>query len=211
MDKLELGTGHFSRNLEEDGDLLLQISIYYPKTLNQTGRAQSALDDCIQASAENLGTALAQGMEQEARAARTMLPETLPYQVSGTFTTTYNDAGILSFFTDVFLYAGGVRGITYRYGSNFRIGCGSPLFLAELFPPQSDAQREITEFIAAQNVANQAAVQTHFTPENIYLTEQGLAVFYQPHTLAPPAGGIPVFTMPYTETGPFSPNFLYEA
>ncbi|MCL2842624.1 MAG: DUF3298 and DUF4163 domain-containing protein [Oscillospiraceae bacterium] len=208
MDKLELVSDHFSKDYKAAEDMLLQISIHYPQTLDHQDSTHAALNHCMRQTAENLAAALSQGMEQEARAALNMLPEALPYQVSGTYTATYNDHGILSFFTDVFLYAGGVRGITYRYGSSVRVRSGTPLFLTELFPAEVDAARAVVEFLTAQNPEIQSGIAAHFAPENIYFTEQGLAVFYQPHTIAPPAGGIPVFVMPYAEGGPFSPEVL---
>lgn len=208
MEKLELTSGCFTQDHKAADTMLLEISIRYPQTIDHQEDGYNALNHCIRQTAENLATTLSQGMEHEARAALNMLPEALPYQVSGTYTVTYNNHGILSFFTDVFLYAGGIRGITYRYGTTLRAREGGPVFLTELFPAETDAVCRVVDFLTEQNPEIRPGIAAHFAPENAYLTQQGLAVFYQPHTIAPPAGGIPSFTMPYTEAGPFSPGML---
>jgi len=200
MDKLELTTGRLERNVEENGETLIQISLQHP---------QLAGDDmCLTQQAENLAAALTQTMRSEAQAAVNMLPEALPYQLSGTFTPTYNVGGVLSYFTDIFLYAGGMRGITYRYGSSFRVTDRqlAPLFLSTLFPAETDICTRVCDFITERHGVHADSVRTAFSPVNTYLTDTGLAVFFQPGVLGPVAGGISVFTIPYHEAGPFLPS-----
>jgi len=209
MDKLELATGRLERNVEEAGETLIQVSLQYPLINMEDCPFRSALNRCFSQSAENIAGALSQDMLGEARAAAALLPEALPYQISGSFTPTYNAPGVLSFFTDVFLYTGGMRGITYRYGSSLLTGDGGrPLFLTTFFPPGSDSCALVCDFIAERRGLDRTSVRDAFSSENIYLTENGLAVFFHPGTLGPVAGGIAVFVMPYSEIGPFSPPVL---
>ena len=207
MDKLELTTGRLERNIEERGETLIQISLQHPAVVGGDEGPFGALSRCLSQAAENLATALSQCMLGEARAAAHMLPETLPYQLSGTFSTTYNAQGVLSFFTDVFLYAGGMRGITYRYGASFLTSDElRPLFLTSLFPAGTDVCAAVTDFIAARQGRDAAAIRAAFSPENIYLTDSGLAVFFAPGSVGPVAGGIAVFTVPYGDEGPYAPG-----
>ena len=219
MDKLELTTGRLSRDVKEGGITLIQISLQHPVIDGGGNSAALELRHCFAQAAENIVTVLSQNMLAEARAAADFLPESLPYQISGTFTSTYNAHGVLSFFTDIFLYAGGLRGITYRCGSSFLTADGGrALFLTALFPTGTDIREVITDFVAEVYRKRQglevlsesalSALREFYSPENIYLTENGLVVFYQSSTIAPVASGISVFVMPYNTTGPFPPTEL---
>ena len=221
MEKLELSTGRLGWDVEEGGETLLQVSLQYPLIAVEDSPPAAELNRCFFSFAENIATALAQSMLPEARAAASLLPEALPYQISGTFTPTYQALGVLSFFSDVFLYAGGLRGITYRYANSFLIAEGGrPLFLSALFPPATDIRRRVTDFVADAYGRRQGlqalpadtldAVREFYTPENIYLTDSGLVVFYQSHTIGPVASGVLAFLMPYGEDGPFAPASLFE-
>jgi len=212
MDKLTITTGHLARDVEESGTTLIQVSLQHPVIDNA-----STLDQCFRQAAENLVAALTGSMIGEARAAFEMMPEALPYQISANFTVTFNGSGMFSYYTDVFLYAGGLHGITYRYGSSwYTADGGRPLFITALFPADTDIKDTVTRFVAGRVEKEQdagtlppkavpTAVADYYAPENFYLMDSGLAVFYQPHTIAPPAAGIPVFSMPYSHLGPFSP------
>ena len=219
MDKLELTTGRLAWDVKEGGETLLQVSLQHPLISVEGHPLHSALNRCFSRTAENIGAALSQDMLGEARAAAELLPEALPYQISGSFTPTYNAPGVLSFFTDVFLYAGGLRGITHRYVSSFLTADGgTPLFLTALFPAGADIRRSVTDFVIeaygrrqgldALPESTMAAVRDFYTPENVYLTENGLMVFYQPQTIGPVAAGVLTFLMPYGEEGPFPPRTL---
>ena len=193
MDKLELTTGRLSRDVREKGETLIQVSLQYPQI---GGAGFLELNDCLARGAENLVDALCLGILGEARAAVGLLPEALPYQISGEFTVTYNSGGVLSFFTDVFLYAGGMRGITYRYGSSYWTAEGGrPIFIGALFPAQTDV-REVVRRVAAERLGvDEGVVRGAFSAENCYLADGGVAVFFQPGAVGPVASGVMVVTM----------------
>jgi len=205
MDKLELITGRLEQDVKEKGETLIQISLQYPVFADKS-RHDTNLNRCFSRLAKNIADGLSFGMLGEARAALDLMPETLPYQINGTFTTTYNVPGVLSFFTDVFLYAGGMRGITYRYANSFLTAAARPLFITALFPAGTDICGTVSAFVAERQGVSISAILSAFSPENFYLTDSGLAVFYEPGAIGPVAGGISVFTMPFQDRGPFDPE-----
>jgi len=209
MDKLELTTGRLERNIEEGGETLIQISLQHPRVAGDGCPVAETLNRCFAQTAENLVTALSLGMLGEARAALTLMPETLPYQINGTFTTTYNAHGAISFYTDVFLYAGGMRGITCRYASSFSTADGGrPFFITALFPAGADVRSLVSDFVAERHGVEASSIRNAFSPENFHFAENGLTVFYPPGAVGSVAGGISVFTMPYEDDGPFAPISL---
>jgi len=209
MDKLDLTTGRLERNVEEAGETLIQISLQYPQAAGGEHPVTETLNHCFTRMAENLVAALSLEMLGEARTALALMPETLPYQINGTFTTTYNAHGVISFYKDVFLYAGGMRGITCRYAGSFLTAdSGRPLFMSAFFPISTDVPTLVSDFVTQRHGVEPSTVQTAFSPENFYLAEHGLVVFYPPGAVGPVAGGISVFTMPYEDEGPFSPIAL---
>ncbi|MCL2563658.1 MAG: DUF4163 domain-containing protein [Oscillospiraceae bacterium] len=210
MDKLNLTIGRLERDIIEDGEILIQIALQHPVIAADTHPAANELNRCFAAMAETLATMLSLGMLGEARAAAQIMPEALPYQINGTFTTTYNAHGVLSFYTDVFLYVGGMRGITYRYGSTFAVGDGvRPLFVSALFPAGADVRDLICDFAAERNGMDVFAVREAFSPENVYLTDGGLAVFFHPGDVGPVAGGMVVVVMPYGSNELLSPPLIH--
>ena len=49
-------------------------------------------------------------------------------------------------------------------------------------------------------------LRRHFNPQNFYLPPEGLAFFYPMYAIAPAMEGIPVFTVPYGQSGPALPS-----
>jgi len=210
MDKLTITTGHLTRDITSPaGVTLIQVSLQYPIVTGIEGAAVEKLNQCFLQKATNLVAATSQCVLAEAEAAAARLPEALPFQISANFSTTYNVPGIFSYFTDVFLYAGGMRGVAFRYGSSCltRDG-GCPLFITALFPAEADIPQIVAGFVRARNGSNLDSVADAFSSENFYLTESGMAVFFHPGMISPVAGGTAVFTIPYSENGPFSPQNL---
>jgi len=214
MDKVEILPQDLKKDISEDGTILIQIRASYPEMQKPQ---KPNLNHCLKKAAENMVELVSQGMIGEARAAAVMLPEALPFQIDKSFTSTYLEHGILSFFSDLYLYAGGLHGVSYRCGNSLHLRDGSPLFITALFPKSTDIRKTVADFIAKSRQEEQNPDESQaqilrknaeqfFSPENIYLTDRGLAVFYQPHTLGPFAAGIPVFVIPYSEEGgPYPP------
>ena len=219
MTKIELLPRHSTRDIKEKEKTLIQIKLSYPLITGGPESSTKQINNCLAQGAENMVESVRLHMMEEARAALARMPEMLPYKIDLGFTATCNEKGVLSFFSDLFCYAGGLQGITYRYGTSLRLGDDSPLFVTAFFPAGTDIRKVITTFVTKaqtkaqslderQSMQIQSAAETFYSPENVYLSERGLVVFYQPHTLGPGAAGIPIFTIPYSENGPFPPQQL---
>ena len=219
MTKIEILPQHSTRDVKEGGETLVQIRMSHPIIGDESQGASKEINSCLAQAAENMVESVRLSMMEEARAALALMPETLPYQIDLRFTTTYNDSGVLSFFSDLHYHAGGLQGSISRYGTILRLLDSLPLFITALFPPDTDIRKRITTFVTkAQTKAQrldpqgssslQSAAAHFYSPENIYLSQRGLVVFYQARTLGPGASGIPLFTIPYSEDGPFPPAQL---
>lgn len=135
-----------------------------------------------------------------------------------TYTETYNQNCTLSLYTDCYEFTGGAHGNTVRYADVWNLNTGEPRPLSSFFPPSTPLRRTLTAFAAEQAGAQIAAgeamffddyrklMSRNFNPQNFYLTEEGLAFYYQLYTIAPYVEGIVAFTLPYDENGPFPPS-----
>ena len=210
MDKLIITPGHLTRDIRSSaGLILIQVSLQYPIVTEGKGAAIESLNRCFLRKAENLVAATSQCVRSEAEAAAARRPEALPFQISANFSTTYNASGVFSYFTDVFLYAGGMRGVAFRYGSSsLTQDSRCPLFITSLFPAGTDISQVVASFVGERHGGSPLPIADAFSNENFYLTENGMAVFFHPGMISPVAGGTAVFTIPYDEKGPFSPQNL---
>lgn len=210
MEGVSLGSHQSTKEIKEEGRILIQIGMTYPVITGGGDSIEQEVNACMARWAENLVDGACLAMIEEARAAQRLLPDALPFRITLHHSPTYHEHGILSYFSDLYLFAGGRQGATYRYGNTLRLRDGAPLFVTAFFPTDTDVRKVITGFIAHEQDGEiiSSAAARFFTPENVYLTEGGLAAFFQPHVLGPGAGGVSVFTMPYGGDGPFSPARL---
>lgn len=128
-----------------------------------------------------------------------------PYELVYTFTPTYNKSNIISLYADEYVYAGGAHGSTIRSSQNWNMSTGSQFSLPDLF--NNDCLyiiyilKEIFHQIEIQ-IENEAgsyfenyaklAVE-NFQSNQFYITDDGIAIFYQQYDIAPYSSGIPVF------------------
>ena len=202
--------GYLKENIEKNNTILIKVNFAYPILTPEADF--SDINACMRQNATALVALLMPALQSEAKAAAKMMPDILPFSINGKMTSTYHYNGVFSYFTDVEVFAGGLRPITHRYAHSFKTGCGSPIFLSSLFPPELDLSAHIAQKITESAkyewvFGKYKLLKERFSSENFYFTPEGLAVFYQVHTLAPPAMGIPVFTIPFSERdGPFLPK-----
>lgn len=132
------------------------------------------------------------------------------------YRVTYQDERFLSLYTqsrEVTLP--GQTQVTRR-GDTWDLAAGYPVPLSSFFSPRSSWKRQLLE-TAAEEIRRQERagiaryhekwpreLRRRFTPQNFYLTEEGLAFFYPMYALAPAVEGIPTFVVPY-ERGISSP------
>lgn len=126
-----------------------------------------------------------------------------PWEAALDYTLTYNQAGLLSLYTDAWEYTGGAHGVTVRCGDVWDLNAGVPLPLRSFFPSGNRWRRAALEAARAQ-VERQLStgealyfddwpqsLADGFDPCRFYLTEEGIVVFYPLYTLAPYAQGFP--------------------
>lgn len=141
-----------------------------------------------------------------------------PFELRSDYYISYNKDNILSLYIDVYEYRGGAHGTTLRFADIWIVSLGCPASPAEFFPEGTNYKRLLIDeaaHMASQHISEgtamyfenyEALIKKHFSTANIYLTESGMALFYQQYAIAPYAEGIPVFIIPYDEEkGPSLP------
>ena len=131
----------------------------------------------------------------------------LSYQV------TYRQGNLLSLWTQTREETGGAPLLTRR-GDTWDLAAGYPVPLKDFFPAGTAWKKKLLAHAAAEAERRERAgagrwredwrreLRRRFNPQNFYLTEEGLALFYPMYAVAPASEGVPVFTMPYGEDGP---------
>lgn len=134
------------------------------------------------------------------------------------YTVTYNQNCILSLYFDQYEYAGGAHGLTVRTSDTWNLPKSKKIELSELFPNRPDYKEYIMETIIEQIESRMAEedsmffekyrelVQQNFKTGNFYLTEEGVAIYFQQYDIAPYAYGLPVFVIPYGPGGATLPR-----
>lgn len=131
------------------------------------------------------------------------------YETLLKYTPTYNSAELLSMYRDYYEYTGGAHGNTVRKSDTWSLMSGKVLPLSAFFPKNSDYKAIVLEEILRQAKENYARdpiyfenypelILKTFDPESFYLTEKGIAVYFQQYDIAPYAAGIQVFIIPFS-------------
>ena len=208
MSAISFVSQHHTQDLKQGEESLISIAFSYPQT--QDPDLFPGLNNCLEQWAQTLIALYTELILPEAKMAQALMPDALPYQISADYTITYNDGKLFSAYTDLFLFAGGVRGVTYRFGQTVQLEGPKPIFLSGLFPKGADLSK-IIPAQAAKHYGKSPAenklilFSDYFSPENFYLAPEGLHIFYQSHTVAPPAAGIFSFLLPFSPDGPHLP------
>ncbi len=142
-----------------------------------------------------------------------------PYELRSDFTVTLNKEGFLSLYTDVYEFTGGAHGNTRRFADIWHSDSGFPASVSDFFPRGANYKRLLTDEATAEAARQMEEgtfmyfdnypelIKKNFSKQNIYLTESGMALFFQQYEIAPYSSGIPVFVAAYnSETGPFPPE-----
>ena len=145
------------------------------------------------------------------QAAREQSRPFTPWTAALDFTVTCNGGGLLSLHTDAAEKHGTARPLLARSGETWALSSGTPIPLSALFPPRTRWRRQVLTAVADQCAQRASSgeflfyedwprrVEADFDPDNFYLTEDALVVFYPLHTLCPAAEGIPEFPLPRPE------------
>ena len=141
------------------------------------------------------------------QAAREQSRPFTPWTAELDFTVTRSGGGLLSLRTDAAERHGAARPLLVRSGETWNLSSGVPVPLSALFPDrlwrrqvrsavaeQCARRASSGEFLFYEDWPRRAAAD--FDPDNFYLTEDALVIFYPLHTLCPAAEGIPEFFLP---------------
>ena len=197
------------KTIQENGATLIKVNMRYPELTEGNAEDIKRANRCIRQMAEAGANAAVVALYEEARSAWMMLGAAFPgFEVTMRYVVTYQQGGLFSLFSDVFLGAGGLSGSTYRYGWTWLLKEAHPMFITALFPKNAPIRNIVTGFVSSihQYPRWADAINTYYSSENFYLTDRGLAVFYQPHTIAPGASGVRTFVLPYGESGLIQPE-----
>ena len=118
-------------------------------------------------------------------------------EMDGTYELKNNDKGVLSIVLINYSFAGGAHGNTIAKALNFDIETGHVYTLPELFKPNSNYVKKISDIIKVQIKARNMPTLGDFTEINpnqdFYIADRSLVIFFQLYEIAPYYVGIPYF------------------
>lgn len=125
-------------------------------------------------------------------------------EITGEYKVHLNDKGLLSLTLEQFSYTkGAAHGMTYRHSLTFNLQDGHDYRLRELFKPDADFVRVISEKIKQEIKEKDIPLIADFEEiaenEEYYLTEDSLVIYFQLYQYTPYAYGFPEFSIPYEE------------
>ncbi|HWQ79109.1 MAG TPA: DUF3298 and DUF4163 domain-containing protein [Anaerovoracaceae bacterium] len=127
------------------------------------------------------------------------------YDAATVYEITYNQDGLLSLYTDDYVYSGGAHGGTVRHSETWNIKNACRIYLYQYTGDpaafRAEILKEIGDQIALQIQQGEnmyfedypQLISEHFNPESFYLTPDGLVIYYQQYDIAPYASGMPEF------------------
>lgn len=125
-------------------------------------------------------------------------------------TVTYEGEGLVSLYTDSVESTASQR-IVLRRGDTWDMTSGTPLRLADFFAPHTLVRKCILSAVRETIEREErlglyrclpdwcVRIRRSFNPQNFYVSDEGLYVFYQTYAIAPPSEGLPTFFLPYDE------------
>jgi hypothetical protein len=117
--------------------------------------------------------------------------------MTGTYELKNNDKGILSITLTNYAFAGGAHGNTIVKALNFDIMNGHVYTLPELFKPNSNYIKVISDIIKVQIKERNLPTTEEFTEispnQYFYIADRALVIFFQLYDITPYYVGIPYF------------------
>lgn len=192
--------------LFKDGRPILEIEINYPVAEGQiTKEFERIFNSHYRRTAESANLSARTRIYSDALAAyastkRQGLPFYM-FSVRHTFQTTYISEKYISLCTYRSTYTGGAHGYTDMKGEVWSLELMRRVPLSELCgekKPKADFLEKVRQAIADDKSGKffPQAIKTAektFDPQNFYLTDSGIALFYPTYTLAPYYAGIQTF------------------
>ncbi|MEA4919593.1 MAG: DUF3298 domain-containing protein [Clostridiaceae bacterium] len=134
----------------------------------------------------------------------------LESKINGTFEVMYNKNGLLSIFMDTYEDMGMYRLTLGRTSATWNVRSSRRSELNQLFKNQQMLNNIVSKHIFKEVEESQNAYPGSYyfdkrlfkRPWGYYLTDRGLAVYYQKGTVAPGNSGIPTFLIPWDALKP---------
>ena len=128
------------------------------------------------------------------------------FQAVSVFKVTYNKECAFSLYTDRYEYTGGAHGSTVRSSETWGMNSRGMLRLSELYKCTPLYREAVVGWITRQIKENEQdyfedykeLVRKHFNARSFYCTDTGIVVYFQQYEIAPYAGGIKEFLLPYS-------------
>lgn len=147
---------------------------------------------------ENLSKSYAEEAKKEGYAIR-------PYIFSSDYTVNYNKNNILSLTREYYEYTGGAHGNYHHISDNIDLETGKNLSLSDLFKPKSNYKDIIMSEIKNQIASNKQLyfnsaekdISNISSKQSLYITDDGIVIYYSLYEIAPYSTGIPEFKIPF--------------
>jgi curved DNA-binding protein CbpA len=178
------------------------IQIQYPKISGLTDEVQNTLNANFKKEAELFAS------EAEKEASRRDGTIENKYDYSQTYVVTFNREGVLSVVVDQYGYSGGAHGGTFRTGHTFSLKDGKKIELKDLLKAEPNYKQKLDKMLKAssKDIAFPESTGGLTEKPDFYVSESGLAIFYQQYEIAPYAAGIPTYTFNFSSILPKGTN-----
>lgn len=144
-----------------------------------------------------------------------------PFDAVTVYEITYNKDCVLSLYFDRYEYTGGAHGVTIRTSDSWNIANSSPIRISDLFFIPEDINAFIADTILEQIDQElivdsegfqyfedyETLVKEKFNPNNYYLNNRGVIIYFQQYEIAPYASGIREFLLPFGIGGAVRPRY----
>ncbi len=209
---------NIQREFSYDNVVMLTFTMNYPKVvLSNNKKAQRKMNSHIYTQNNDfyryiINTLYPQAVMEYKYDLENDFPFRM-YDAVMQYEVTYNADCYLSTYYDRYEFTGGAHGNTIRSSDTWSLKTGNERLLWNMFQPnvnyryllieeilkQTDQQMKENPGIYFDNY--QTLIVQYFNPKSFYLTEGGLAIYYQQYEIAPYATGIVSFTIPYATLG----------
>ena len=211
---------HMEKTWESGGVTVLCAEVTLPRCEERSRRARRFDRYYRQYARAYFQYCAAELFPRAAALMRTAMERSAPWECARAtlgYRVTLAQGGILSLYTEGREVQLPPR-LTLRRAETWDLHTARLLPLADFFPPKAAVKRRLVraarETAAAQLDAETAAYDPNyritlrraFSNRNFYLAADGLHWFYPMYSVAPAAEGIPDFSLPYGEAGPFLPS-----
>lgn len=118
-------------------------------------------------------------------------------EMIGLYEIKTNERGVLSLSLTVYSFTGGAHGLTITKSLTFDVKTGKQYELSELFKPDSDYVKVLSDMIEKKMVEWDVPLLEDFTQirsdQDFYIADHSLVIYFQVYELTPYVYGFPYF------------------